>query len=244
MGAEKAGLCFTSPPYDQQRTYDGGIGDWLTLMKGVFSNLPMAEDGQVLVNLGIYYRDGDWVDYWTPWIIVMNELGWRSFGWYVWDKLAGLPGDWCGRCSPAHEWIFHFNRKSVRPLHIIPKKEASIKPTTGSSFRYQDGTLKTMNSPESGLNTHKIPDSVWRMNRAITASKIEANHSAVYPIELPAFAMRAWPGDVFEPFSGSGTTMLAAHQLNRRCFGLEISQNYCAVILERMQLAGLEPKLA
>jgi DNA modification methylase len=39
---------------------------------------------------------------------------------------------------------------------------------------------------------------------------------------------------VFDPFLGSGTTMVACQNLNRKCRGIEISTNYCAVILERM----------
>ena len=59
MEGEQAGLSFTSPPYDQQRDYEAKICDWLQLMKGVFASLPMADDGQVLVNLGLIHREGE-----------------------------------------------------------------------------------------------------------------------------------------------------------------------------------------
>jgi DNA modification methylase len=39
---------------------------------------------------------------------------------------------------------------------------------------------------------------------------------------------------VYDPFLGSGTTMVACQNLNRKCYGVEISPGYCAVILERM----------
>ena len=42
---------------------------------------------------------------------------------------------------------------------------------------------------------------------------------------------------VYEPFAGSGTTLVACQNLNRKCYAIEISENYCAVILERMQTA-------
>ena len=63
MGGEMAGLYFTSPPYAQQRDYkekSENATDWDSLMKGVFQHLPMAGDGQVLVNLGIVHKDGEW----------------------------------------------------------------------------------------------------------------------------------------------------------------------------------------
>src|SRR4051812_47104172 len=68
MAGRNADLCFTSPPYQQQRSYMHEVDDWLGLMQGTFANLPMADDGQVLVNLGLIHRDSEWVPYWDPWI--------------------------------------------------------------------------------------------------------------------------------------------------------------------------------
>lgn len=42
-------------------------------------------------------------------------------------------------------------------------------------------------------------------------------------------------GIVFDPFLGSGTTLIAAEQLNRKCYGLEISPQYCDVICKRWE---------
>ncbi len=47
----------------------------------------------------------------------------------------------------------------------------------------------------------------------------------------------------FDPFLGSGTTMCAAEGLGRLCIGMEISEAYTAVCLERMLGMGLEPEL-
>ena len=80
-------LCFTSPPYLQQRDYkNGGIGDWDGLMQGVFAAMPVKDEAQLLVNLGMVHRDGEWLPYWDGWIAWMREQGWRRFGWYVWDQ--------------------------------------------------------------------------------------------------------------------------------------------------------------
>jgi DNA modification methylase len=43
------------------------------------------------------------------------------------------------------------------------------------------------------------------------------------------------PCDVYEPFCGSGTTVIAAEQLNRRCFAIEIEPSYCQVIIDRWE---------
>jgi len=73
---------------------------------------------------------------------------------------------------------------------------------------------------------------VWNVGR-------EGNylHPTTKPVELVSVAIRSCSLDgmvVFDPFLGSGTTMVAAQNLSRKCYGLEISPAYCAVILQRM----------
>lgn len=41
--------------------------------------------------------------------------------------------------------------------------------------------------------------------------------------------------EIYDPFLGSGTTMVACHQLDRICYGMEISEQYCQVIVDRMR---------
>lgn len=89
MDGQRGDLCFTSPPYAQQRDYGAAkekVGDWDALMQGVFSVIPVKEGAQVLVNLGLVHRDGEWVPYWEGWISWMRDAGWRRFGWYIWGS--------------------------------------------------------------------------------------------------------------------------------------------------------------
>ena len=51
-------------------------------------------------------------------------------------------------------------------------------------------------------------------------------------------------GIVYDPFVGSGTTLIACERLGRKCRAVEISPAYVAVALERMAAMGLEPRLA
>ena len=46
---------------------------------------------------------------------------------------------------------------------------------------------------------------------------------------------------VGDPFLGSGSTMVAAHQLKRKCYGMELDPKYCQVIIDRMR--KLDPTL-
>lgn len=243
MQGETADLCFTSPPYGQQRDYrDGGkVSDWGVLMQGVFGNLPMSESGQVLVNLGLIHRDNEWQPYWEGWIQWMRSEGWRRFGWYVWDQGAGMMGDWSGRFAPSFEFVFHFNKKSVKPNKWIDKQEESIKVNTGGGMRNKTGVVGGRSNPEASLQPTKIPDSVIRVNR-VAGSDID--HPAMFPVNLSEYAIRSWHGLIYEPFSGSGTTIIAGENLGRQVRAIEISPAYVAVALERFkQHTQIEPVL-
>ena len=49
---------------------------------------------------------------------------------------------------------------------------------------------------------------------------------------------------VADPFLGSGTTVVAAEQEGRICYGMEIEPKYVAVTLERLSALGLEPVMS
>lgn len=84
---------------------------------------------------------------------------------------------------------------------------------------------------------------VWDCQRASVNDK----HPTQKPVELAVRALcnSTEPGHaVLDLFAGSGSTMVAAQQLNRRCYGMEIEPKYCAVILERMSDMGLTPRIS
>lgn len=64
--------------------------------------------------------------------------------------------------------------------------------------------------------------------------KSETGHGTQKPIECMARPIRNHDGDVIDPFAGSNTTMVAAHQLNRNCYAIEIDEKYCQVGVDRM----------
>ena len=73
---------------------------------------------------------------------------------------------------------------------------------------------------------------VWQ----VTPARREG-HPAPFPIELARRCIRlsTWPGEViFDPFAGSGTTLLAARQLGRRAIGIEASAAYCELAARRL----------
>jgi hypothetical protein len=50
-----------------------------------------------------------------------------------------------------------------------------------------------------------------------------------------AYLLKNHDGSVYDPFLGSGTTLIAAEQLGRKCYGMEISPQYCDVIVKRWE---------
>lgn len=69
------------------------------------------------------------------------------------------------------------------------------------------------------------------------------NHSNQKPLECMARPMRHHDGDVYDPFVGSGTTLIAAQKLGRRCFAMELDPAHCDVVVERWRkLTGMEPQ--
>ena len=75
---------------------------------------------------------------------------------------------------------------------------------------------------------------VWEIDRPSKSPE----HPTMKPVELVARAIThaTGPGGtVYDPFLGSGTTLIAAEQLDRTCYGTELDPGYCDVIVERWQ---------
>lgn len=84
---------------------------------------------------------------------------------------------------------------------------------------------------------------VWDTRAENTEDRPLTRHVAAFPICLPLRAIKAHsaPGSaIWEPFCGSGTTLVACEMLGRIGYGMEIGPKYCAVTLERLHTMGLE----
>jgi len=80
---------------------------------------------------------------------------------------------------------------------------------------------------------------VWEFDRVPPKE-----HPTMKPIELIIKALKDVTNIknlVLDMFLGSGSTMVAAHQLKRRCYGMELEPKYCQVIIDRMK--KLDPTL-
>ena len=92
---------------------------------------------------------------------------------------------------------------------------------------------------KKGKTGHWVADrsqtTLWDIDKP---SKSETGHSTQKPVECMERPIRnnSEPGDsVYEPFSGSGTTIIAAEKTGRRCYAMELSPQYVDVAVKRWQ---------
>ena len=89
------------------------------------------------------------------------------------------------------------------------------------------------------IKTHKwygdsAQTSLWEIDRPLRSE----DHPTMKPIALFARAIENSSRSteiIYDPFLGSGTTLIAAEQLGRRCYGMEIDPTYCDVIVRRWE---------
>jgi DNA modification methylase len=92
-------------------------------------------------------------------------------------------------------------------------------------------------------NTHDNFNNVWKFERHLRQGD-EGGHATPKPIPLCERAIKSSCPDkglILDMFLGSGSTMVASHQLNRKCYGIELDPKYCQVIVDRMR--KLDPAL-
>ena len=69
-----------------------------------------------------------------------------------------------------------------------------------------------------------------------TKNEYAKEHNAVFPIELPSHFISSFAKQsVLDLFGGSGTTMIAAEQLGRKCYMMELDPHYCDIIIARWE---------
>jgi site-specific DNA-methyltransferase (adenine-specific) len=101
-------------------------------------------------------------------------------------------------------------------------------------YDYQhEPILFTWNKTHKRKRDGQFQTSIWNVEKPRSSKE----HPTMKPVALPENAIlnHSDPGDVIaDIYLGSGTTMVAAHQLNRKCYGMELDPKYCEVIIRRM----------
>lgn len=105
----------------------------------------------------------------------------------------------------------------------------------GRGYRHQHEFCLFNGKLDEGINNES---DLWEVKK-----DTNYQHPTQKPIELAsrAFLNHKKSINIVDLFLGSGSTMVASHQLNRKCYGMELDPKYCQVIIDRMQ--KLDPNL-
>ena len=134
-----------------------------------------------------------------------------------WDAKPVEPSRFIDQCESAIVWGGnYFDLRPGKGFFVWDKKQP------------EDFTLAMCEMAWTNIDT---PAKMFR--KSVTSYAKE--HPTQKPVELMAWCMGWREGDVFDPFLGSGTTLIAAEQLGRKCYGMEISPAYCDVIVQRWE---------
>lgn len=125
-------------------------------------------------------------------------------------------GDWFYNCLPPNgSWIVWDKRASV-DADAIP----------GAPFEV------CWSRKRRAREFIRIPWGGWNNKESFEQDRF---HPTQKPVEVMSFLIEKIDGDVYDPFLGSGTTLIAAEKQGRRCFGLEIEPKYVDVIVKRWE---------
>lgn len=232
-------FAFTDPPYNLGKGYSGYSDDlkikdyfeWCDRWIGELSRV--LKPGRTLALLNI------------PLWVVRHFLYMESVltfqNWIVWDALA-YP---VRLIMPAHYTILCFSKGEARPLPgLVGESEAfrpQSAPRTFNTLRpLADNYCLRADCVESRI-VSRIDDRAPLTDLWGDIHRLKHNSRRVdHPTQLPPHLMYrlisifSKPGEaVIDCFNGAGTTSLTAHQLGRRYVGIDLSEKYCEMAVER-----------
>lgn len=217
---EEVNHVFGGPPYFNQREY----AHWeeyecyLLDMRKIIENCrDVLEDGSVLV-WNIANECSSHRDLTSHHSLLLEQCGLQYLDTIIWAKRGAnyaIPRNFHirrNRCYyPALQW----------EALLVFQKPGCMPKMTPQGVEYM-----------SNYHTN-----VWDV-AAVTNQMETYGHPAVCPVEVPYRCLQAYTGSdaaVFEPFGGSGTTLIAAEKASRRAFVMERNPVYCDLIVKRWE---------
>lgn len=252
----------TSPPYAEQRKNQyGGIPadeyvEWWHNIQSAIRN--HADDkANFFINIKPHVDDYERSLYVFDLVIAMRrEWGWMYIDEFCWLR-PGVPKMVKYRFKNAFEPIYQFSlSKNFRfyPEAVqhdsynvpMPKGEGA----GNTNWAGWQGTA----SDAQGVTGSLFSDYETTASKAYPSNVLKAfsndasrDHPAAFATQMVEFFLLGYSSDGdnwYEPFNGSGTTLVACEQSQRIGYGMEIAPEYCAVTLQRLADMGLEPRLS
>jgi DNA modification methylase len=171
------------------------------------------------------------------WADMMNNSSWYADLYRQWVKNVACGPIWCcinWRTLPILMRASIDAGVSMESLMIWDKSWIGPGGLRGLRPSYEMIALTLTGS--YGIPDRGVPDILT----VPASSHKEHGHKAEKPVDLFIRLLDiSSVSSVYDPFLGSGTTIIAAHRTGRRCYGCEISPEYCEVILQRCEAEGL-----
>ena len=253
--AGQADLIVTSPPYADARChhYDSMHPDkfqewFLTFHEPLYNALKPT--GSFVLNLKDKVVNGIRHRFVWHTIEALCARGWFAVDDYLWHKTNPMPGYWPTRLRDGWEYCFHL-AKSKRPYFNPDAVRKPIGDWIGSRLaKLGQNDLTRHNSVNASGFGRNI--SKWVGKHTVLPSNVVSlalvgknqGHPAVFPVDLPLFFIKLLcpPGGlVVDPFSGSGTTGIAALSQGRRCLLIDNNPSYCQRSLRRLGEEAVAP---
>jgi DNA modification methylase len=226
-------LTVTSPPYDNLRTYNGGLNDWgPEKWRAIISELyRVASDGGVVVwVVGDATIKGSETGSSFKQALHAMECGFNLHDTMIWNKMAfSAVGALATRYAPVFEYMFVWSKgkpKSFNPIKDKANKHAGQ--TVTGNVRQADGSVRKM----TGSGVKVIAEYGQRFNVWDTPaqkSRKDTRHPAPFPVNIAQDHIISWSNEgdsILDPFMGSGTTGVACVNTGRNFIGIERDPDY------------------
>jgi len=238
MQSESVDLVVTSPPYDNLRTYGGHTWNF----EGLASELTrVLKPGGVIVWVvaDATVNGSETLTSMRQAIHFKDVCGLNVHDTMIFKKAGSGPNIHHPRYG--HCWEYAFVLSKGTPKTFNPHKKRK----NATAGKYDPPQTKTQRNGElkayAGNRTRpeeSIECNIWEyVVGSWNGDEGVGNHPAYFPEALAKDHVASWsnPGDVvLDPFAGSGTTLKAAKELNRRFIGIEINPEYVAICQRRI----------
>jgi DNA modification methylase len=232
-------MVVTSPPYDNLRTYNGSLTDW-TFEK--FSSIAheltrcVKQGGVIVWNVGdATVKGSETGSSFRQGLYFKDVCGLNLHDTMIWEKPNFLPLTH-NRYEQCFEYMFILTKGRPHAFHPIKDKQniGAGRKVTGSR-RDAGGKTVPLNGLGTSISEYGMRPNIWKVE---TAKGQKTGHPAPFPVPIAQDHIISWsnPGDlVLDPFSGSGTTAIAAERSGRRWLCIERDPTYYAASLERIK---------
>tara|TARA_R100001163_G_C5052924_1_gene189530 strand:- start:360 stop:1637 length:1278 start_codon:yes stop_codon:yes gene_type:complete len=237
MNGEKASLIFTDPPYGISYTGAGGTAEdkrWEMIegdnLRGEALYKLLRDSFEQLYkhskeNPAVYV----WHSFYTQMIFeqALIDTGFKVKEQLIWNKGMSLSG---ADYQYAHETCFYVNKKGKKNNWFGDRKHKTI-------LRYENQDLKRFKKDELIQMITAMTDetTVWEIKRDSVQTYI---HPTQKPVDLCLKGLinnTERQEIVMDLFLGSGSTLIAAEKVDRKCYGMELDPKYASLIIERYE---------